>query len=87
MAMTIRWTPGHRDIAGNEAADAAARSATEGNVSLDNHLPEFLQVGPLPYSKAALRQAFHAKIKRMAAELWQHSPRYQRTNQIVPDLP
>ena len=54
MAMTIRWTPGHRDIAGNEAADAAARSATEGNVSLDNHLPEFLQVGPLPYSKAAL---------------------------------
>lgn len=24
MAMTIRWTPGYRDIAGNEAADDAA---------------------------------------------------------------
>ena len=43
--------------------------------------------GPLPHSKSALRQAFHTKMKRMAAELWQHSPRYQRTNQIVPGLP
>jgi len=32
MAMTIWWTPGHYNIIGNDAADAAARSATEGNV-------------------------------------------------------
>ena len=28
MAMLMRWTPGHRDIAGNEGADEAARKAT-----------------------------------------------------------
>ena len=51
-----------------------------------DHLPKFLQVGPLPHSKSALRQTFHAKIKCMAVELWQRSHRYQCTNQIVPDL-
>jgi len=87
MAILVRWTPGHREIVGNEAADEAARRATEGDETPNTQLPDFLQAGPLPHSKAALRQTFHAKMKQMAAELWKRSPRYQRTNQIVPDLP
>jgi len=86
MAILIRWTPGHCDIVGNEAADKAAQKATEGDTTPINQLPKSLRER-MPYSKTALRQAFHTKLKEMAADLWKRSPRYQRTNDIVPELP
>ena len=86
MALFIRWTPGHCNIKGNEAADEAARKATEGDTTPEGELPKHLR-GTMPQSKSARRQAFHAKLKKMAASLWKRSPRHQRTNQIVPDLP
>ena len=85
-AILIRWTPGHHDIVGNEAADEAAQKATEGNTTPIDELPVYLRE-KMPYSKSALWQAFHAKLNTMAANLWKQSPQYQRTNQIVPDLP
>ena len=53
MAILIRWTPGHRDIAGNEAADEAAQKATEGNTTPIDELPVYLRE-KMPYSKSAL---------------------------------
>lgn len=84
--MLIRWTPGHRNIAGNEAADTAAWKATEGDTSTLRQLPKYLHT-QLPDSRSAVQQAFNAKLKHLAAKLWERSPRYQRTNLIVPDLP
>jgi len=86
MAMLIRWTPGHRDITGNEAADMAARKATEGDTSAEHQLPKYLRNG-LPDSRSAVQQAFNAKLKRLAAKVWERSPRYQRMNLMVPGLP
>jgi len=86
MAMLIRWTPGHRDITGNEAADMAARKATEGDTSAAHQLPKYLR-NQLPDSRSAAQQAFNTKLKRLAAKLWERSPRYQRMNLMVPGLP
>jgi ribonuclease HI len=36
---TIRWTPGHYEIEGNEEADEAAKAAARGESSCDAHLP------------------------------------------------
>jgi len=54
MAILIRWTPGHCDILGNQAADEAARKATEGDISPQYSLPKFLRDNKLPFSKSAL---------------------------------
>src|SRR6266446_3075792 len=58
MAVLIRWTPGHRDITGNEAADTAAQKATEGDTSAAHQLPKYLR-NQLPDSRSAVQQAFN----------------------------
>ena len=87
LSLLIRWTPGHYDVEGNEAADKAAREAAEGNTSEKRKLPPYLRKGPLPISKSARRQAFNSKLKKRAVKLWKRSPRHHRVDPLLPDLP
>jgi len=65
--LSIRWVPGHTNIAGNESVDKEAKKAVEGDSSTVDQLPMLLTRNGakivLPYSKAALIQAFNAKLK------------------------
>jgi hypothetical protein len=58
----------------------------EGDTSAVHQLPKYLR-NRLPASRSAIQQAFNAKLKRLAAKVWERSPRYQRMNLIVPGLP
>jgi len=86
MEMTIRWSPGHSDIPGNEAADEAARRAAEGDTTATRRLPRLLRDG-LPHSKSAARQTDRRNVKEMAIAVWKRSTRYARIDYLVPGLP
>ena len=66
------WTPGHKDIDGNERADEAAKSAASGISSDLRDLPTFLRRGPLLVSISATRQ----HLKKAMKTRWQtcHAP-------------
>ena len=84
MEMTIRWSPRHSDIPGNEAADKAAHKAAEGNTTAIRYLLRLLQDG-LPHSKSVAQQT--ENVKEMVIAVWKQSTWYARIDYLVLGLP
>lgn len=79
MKITIRWTPGHEGILGNEAADVEAKNAAQGIITPCRDLPGLLK-SPLPISRSATKQNYRESLKKRADKSWKKSPRYARFN-------
>ncbi|EJD36643.1 hypothetical protein AURDEDRAFT_20837, partial [Auricularia subglabra TFB-10046 SS5] len=77
--LTMTWTPGHKGIEGNEAADRAVKLAASGPGATSNRrqLPRFLHK-TLPLSSLALKQHHTKSLRNRWCELWQASPRYHQ---------
>ena len=82
----ILWVPGHKDFAPNEKVDELAKQAAQGESSQTKELPAFLRK-PLPASLSAIRQESKAKIQRLWARRWKHSPRSRRLAKIDNSIP
>ncbi|KAI0258119.1 hypothetical protein BC834DRAFT_801889, partial [Gloeopeniophorella convolvens] len=79
--LTLRWTAGHSDIAGNEQVDADAKMAAAGTTSKRLHLPPCLRKS-LPQSASAIKQAANDNIKAKWKRNWKKSPRYDRYRKL-----
>ena len=89
--LSVRWVPGHANIAGNESVDAEAKRAAEGETSRKGQLPQTLRRRdgpiPLPHNKSALIQNHNALVKVKAKNTFASSQRGRRMHQIDPSLP
>jgi len=89
--LSIRWVPGHSNIAGNESVDKEAKKAVEGDSSAVNQLLTMLTRNGvkivLPHSKAALIQAFNAKLKAEIKADFSSTDRGKRLQRLDPTMP
>ena len=89
--LSIRWVPGHTNIAGNESVDKEAKKAVEGDSSTVDQLPTLLTHNRakivLPYSKAALIQAFNAKLKAEIKADFTSTDRRKCLRRLDPTMP
>ncbi|KAJ7123710.1 hypothetical protein C8R44DRAFT_550372, partial [Mycena epipterygia] len=85
--LTLRWAPGHRDIAGNERADVEAKRAAQEGSSESTSIPMAYRDRVLPWSRSARKQHYNAQLKRRVAEEWRKSSRYHRIKHYDPSFP
>ncbi len=86
LELTLRWVPGHQDIAGNEQADSEAKLAASGDSSSVRLVPAALR-RPLPVSISKAKQVYNKKLGVQAAEQWRASKRGIDLRRVDPALP
>ena len=86
LRLTLRWSPGHDGIPGNEKADEEAKAAARGRTSPKSDLPKALQ-RQLPLSASSLRRNYAQQLKQKAATIWKSSARGQRMEEVAGRLP
>ena len=86
LTLQIAWVQGHTRVQGNEEADREAKRAAEGQHSQTSPLPKGLR-NKLPYSVAAVRQAFQSKTKARILSDFAASPRFPKLHEIDPSVP
>ncbi|RPD64530.1 hypothetical protein L227DRAFT_469172, partial [Lentinus tigrinus ALCF2SS1-6] len=84
--LTLRWVPGHQDIAGNEQADCEAKLAATGDSSSIRLLPAALR-RPLPVSLPKAKQVYNKRLEQQAADRWRASQRGVKLRRVDPSLP
>jgi ribonuclease HI len=77
-SLTIRWTAGHVGIAGNEDTDKEAKNAANGLSTDKSFLPSYLRKN-LPINPAAVKRAYHEKLKGKWTTTWRNSERGKKT--------
>jgi ribonuclease HI len=85
-SMIIRWTAGHEGIVGNEAADEEAKRAADGLTTDKPMLPSYLRKC-LPINPAAVKRAYHDKLKKKWTEDWRNSARGRKTAKLDESTP
>ena len=90
-SLSVRWVPGHANVAGNEAVDVEAKKAAEGETSSTDLLPAALKrrdsPACLPYNKSALIQDHNAFVASQVKSSFSNSHRGKRMHKIDPSLP
>jgi hypothetical protein len=85
-SLMLRWTAGHINIEGNEAADKEVKLAVDGTNSPPESLPRILKK-PLKYNKSAAKQCHKTKLKNTWNNDWQQLLCMHRLKIIDPSLP
>ena len=86
LKITLRWTPGHVGLAGNEEVDVEAKKAAVGAHHNINSNFGILK-RPLPVSRSAHRQILRDEITAKYQREFRLSDKYQRFIRVDPSMP
>ncbi|EIN04366.1 hypothetical protein PUNSTDRAFT_36719, partial [Punctularia strigosozonata HHB-11173 SS5] len=81
--ITMRWTPGHVGVEGNEYVDGKVKEAARGTSSAVRDLPILLRK-TLPYSKTAATKTFKKTIAEKLNTHYRNSKHLTRLKRTDP---